>query len=147
MDSVAIEPASASVADAIERHLLASLASELVQGENHQFALAARSVEGELVGGVTARSSYGWLLIRTLWVAPVFRHRGIATSLMRDAEATGRALGCRAVWLHTSNPAARDVCSRLGYEAFGQRENQPVDTPASHRRWFMKKALQPDATD
>ena len=93
------------------------------------------------MAGLTASTSYGWLLIKTLWVHEDQRGTGLGRQLVEAAEKKAQDLGCANAWLDTSNPAAHGFYRALGYEAFGVLENDQYTTPTGHRRWFMKKRL------
>ncbi len=136
-----IGEADPSLADTIEAALLKSLQTTQPQSENSSFVLAARDREGTLTGGLTASTSYGWLLIKTLWIDEGQRHSGIGRNLMHRAEEKGRSLGCHAAWLDKSSPDALGSYEALGYEVFGQLENAAGEFPESHRRWFLRKSL------
>lgn len=134
-------PARSAVADAVETALLASLATINAQSRNESIVLAVHDGEGRLVGGLTAATSYGWLLVKTLWVDAAYRGAGLGRRLMQHAEEEGRKIGCHAVWLDTSNPEAHAVYLKLGYADFGVLANASGQHPESHRRWFMRKSL------
>lgn len=140
-DEFRITEDSAGAGHAIETELLRSLRDDLPQGENASFVLSARDAESRLAGGLTASTSYGWLLVKSLWVAPPYRRRSLGRMLLGRAEERARSIGCHGVWLDTSNPAAKDFYAGLGFIVFGKLENAPDQQPPSHRRWFMKKAL------
>ncbi|TCD14078.1 GNAT family N-acetyltransferase [Oricola cellulosilytica] len=129
------------VAKIIERELLSSLAAANTQTRNETIVLASRGDDGTLRGGLTASTSYGWLLIKTLWVEKRLRGRGLGQALVKRAEEEGRLIGCHGAWLDTSNPAAKAFYAGLGYEVFGVLENVSGQVPANHRRWFMRTAL------
>jgi ribosomal protein S18 acetylase RimI-like enzyme len=133
--------AEARVAAQIERALLADLAGINEQSENASVVLAAHGEDGALIGGATGSTSYGWLLVKTLWVAPSHRGTGLGRALMEEMEAAGRAHGCHAAWLDTSNGQAKAFYERLGYAVFGRLENAAGQTPEGHCRWFMKREL------
>jgi len=128
-------------AEAIESNLLQSLREHLPQSLNTHFVLSARNSEGQLIGGLTASSSYGWLLIKVLWVDQNYRSSGIGRDLMSRGQAKGRELDCHSAWLDTSNPDAMQFYAKLGYEAFGELANAEQQHPPGHHRWFMKKSL------
>ncbi len=136
-----IEDSDNTVAVAIENQLLASLQASLKQAENQSIVLALRDHNDTLAGGLTASTSYSWLLIKTLWVDQAHRGKGLGRSLMNRAEAKGRSTGCHSAWLDTSNPTAKIFYSRLGYAEFGKLCNTPQQHPPSHCRWFMQKSL------
>lgn len=127
----------------IEEKLLHSLATVNIQSSNSAFTLEARNTDGELIGGISASSAYGWLHIEILWVAEAARCSGIGRELMTRAHSRGLELGCHAVWLDTSNVAARDFYLRLNYIEFAQLSNSESEFPPQHRRWFMKCRLSP----
>lgn len=125
----------------IETELLTALRASQPQAVNDAFVLTVKDGEGVLAAGLTAGSSYGWLLIKSLWVSEEYRRQGLARRLMLQAEEQGLRLGCHAAWLDTSNLDAKRCYERLGYQVFGELKNEPDQHPASHCRWFMKKGL------
>ena len=125
----------------IEHHLLNALKRSNTQAHNESFVLKLTSDTGKLVGGLTASSSYGWLLIKTLWIDDSLQGTGFGRKLVLTAEQKGRDLGCFNAWLDTSSASAHAFYLKLGYREFGRLENTPDQPPAEHRRWFMKKAL------
>ena len=131
----------AELAGKIESELLRSLAKENIQTKNVSVLFAANSDNGDLIGGVTGWTSYGWLLVKTLWVSETLRGSGIGKQLMLAAEKEGKKLGCHSAWLDTSSSDARSFYMKLGYIDFGILENGPDRLPEFHNRWFMKKAL------
>ncbi|MSU91038.1 GNAT family N-acetyltransferase [Rhodobacteraceae bacterium 2CG4] len=133
-------PDAAALGARIEASLLADLRASLPQATNTGFVLTA-GPDDALEGGLAASASYGWLLIKALWVAPACRRTGLGRRLMARAEREGRASGCHSAWLDTSNPAARDFYLALGFTQFGRLENPPGSAPQDHRRWFLRKRL------
>lgn len=138
---LSIDDETVNVADVIETELLSSLAVQLPQSRNHRWVLAARDDQNTLVGGITAHTSYGWLLIKTLWVNQDFRRQGVGRRLVDAMEKRARVAGCHAAWLDTSSPDARRFYAELGYEIFGELANTPGQFPETHQRWFMKRPL------
>ncbi|MEX0347969.1 MAG: GNAT family N-acetyltransferase [Paracoccaceae bacterium] len=134
-------PQADQVAAEIEAALLASLAVTNTQSENSSFVLEERAPDGRLLAGLTASTSYGWLLVKTLWVDDALRGQGMGRRLMQAAEDKGREIGCHGAWLDTSNPEAHAFYRRLGYSDFGTLQNTPGYHPENHSRWFMKKRL------
>ncbi|WP_299637056.1 GNAT family N-acetyltransferase [uncultured Ruegeria sp.] len=138
-----IEPVSAHsvVTKEIEDNLLASLAGLNAQSTNATIVLSRRDPVGKLVAGVSGSTSYGWYLVKLLWVHEDLRGTGIGKTLMLEAEERARALGCHSAWLDTSNREAREFYLRIGYSEFGSLSNPPGNDPEGHCRWFMEKAL------
>ncbi len=125
----------------IEHALLKSLRDKQPQAVNRSFSIVANDQNGSMVAGLTGSTSYGWLLVKTLWVSDSQRRRGIGAELMARAETLARDEGCHAIWLDTSSEQAQAFYSQLGFENFGVLENTIDQHPASHKRWFMKKSL------
>lgn len=124
----------------IDQHLSASLHELLPQSLNTQFVLGVYAEE-TLIGGLTASTSYGWMLIKSLWTAEAYRGRGVGNALMRQAEEKARSLACHSAWLDTSNPVAKALYLKLGYEVFGELSNAGQSNLSEHFRWFMKKSM------
>lgn len=131
----------AEISEKIEEHLLRSLSDLNNQATNTSIVLMAKGDEGQIVGGVTGSTSYGWLLVKLLWVSDECRGAGIGTRLMQAVEDEARSLGCHSSWLDTSNAQARAFYLRLGYEDFGVLENGDLNDPSDHCRWFLKKGI------
>lgn len=129
------------VANAIETALLASLAKLNTQAENGSIVLAHRGENDVLMGGVTAVTSYGWLLIKTLWVEETQRGSGVGKQLVLATEGRARNIGCHSAWLDTSSESAHSFYSHLGFVDFGILANDKDQLPTDHCRWFMKKTL------
>jgi GNAT superfamily N-acetyltransferase len=126
----------------IEVELLRSLAQTNAQTANTQIVLTAEDpAGGGMAGGVVASTSYGWLLVKILWVRDDLRGCGAGRRLMDAVEDRGGQAGCHGAWLDTSSAAAREFYERLGYTEFGKLENAPGDSVPEHRRWFLQKRL------
>nr|WP_319384058.1 GNAT family N-acetyltransferase [uncultured Roseibium sp.] len=139
--SFADEKDRAAIAATVEDRLLHALAEENEQSDNEAFVLKATDDKGKLLGGLTASTSYHWLLIKTLWVDDSVRGAGLGARLVELAEHEARRLGCHAAWLDTSSPDAHRFYQKLGYEDFGILGNLRGQSLPDHRRWFMKKDL------
>lgn len=142
MATITIEDDCEETAGFIEAELLKALGGTLPQSRNSRFIIAARDEKNRLLGGLTASTSYEWMLIKTLWVDDSCRKQGIGAALVHFAEKRALSAGCHAAWLDTSNPNAMIFYLKLGYETFGQLANLPGQFAETHRRWFMKKSLQ-----
>lgn len=130
-----------SVATQLEAQLLKTLRREQPQAENEACIFVAKDEQEVMVGGLTASTSYGWLLIKIVWVADDQRGSGLGRALVQRAEDWGRDVGCHAVWLDTSSPGAKRFYEKLGFATFGELKNQPGQHPEGHCRWFMQKTL------
>ncbi|MEM7259608.1 MAG: GNAT family N-acetyltransferase [Pseudomonadota bacterium] len=139
MNPFEIHTAPGGAAAEIESRLLESLHAQQPQAHNSTFSLQADDCDQRLIGGLTAATSYGWLLIKTLWVHPDQRGSGVGRALVLAAEDRARQCDCHGAWLDTSSAAAREFYLRCGYVEFGVLANRPTQHPAQHRRWFMQK--------
>ena len=141
-----VEPNSvhADVSQEIEENLLASLAVLNSQSMNSTIVLTKRDSGGKLLAGVSGTTSYGWFLVKLLWVHEEHRRTGVGKTLVQEAEQRAKALGSHGAWLDTSNPKAHEFYLRLGYSDFGKLNNPPGNEPLGHCRWFMKKVLRPE---
>lgn len=102
---------------------------------NKPLAVFARDEEGELVGGVAGRTVYGSFVIHVLWVAPEYRHKGLGSRLMSQAEASARRRGCGSSQVDTLDFQALGLYQRLGFKVVGKVE----DFPPGHARYFLVK--------
>lgn len=149
--AIVISEASTEVGDELESKLLTTLRDTLPQSANASFVLSAnlRDASHEekpnrlepTIGGLTASTSYGWLLIKILWVDATYRRKGVGCMLLEQAERRALEFGCHSVWLDTSSPQAKTFYAAQGFTVFGLLSNSPTMFPAGHQRWFMQKSL------
>ena len=137
----AIEAVDTSVASEIEQSLLAELRQRFDQGHNTPITLTIKADDEKFIAGLGGSTAYGWLLIKTLWVAPKWRGQGFGRALVMDAMKRAAALQCHGVWLDTSSRDARAFYVSLGFEEFGTLENQQTQQPLNHCRWFLRRQL------
>ena len=141
---IRLSDSDAEAAGLIEQSLLETLRSELPQATNASFVLTLKDSVGTIVGGLTASTSYGWLLIKVLWVEEEHRGRGYGRQLVEAAERKAGDYDCHSVWLDTSHPGAMRFYLTLGFEVFGELSNAEGKFPEGHSRWFLKKSLSSD---
>jgi GNAT superfamily N-acetyltransferase len=91
--------------------------------------------DDEFVGGLAGFTAWEWLFVKWLWIRDDARGAGLAAQALEAAEGEAKKRGCRAAWLDTLNPAARDVYLRHGYIVFGELP----DFHHGHSRYFMQK--------
>jgi len=77
-------------------------------------------------------------------VAPELRGRGIGTELMHESESVVCARGYRAIVLgvEDSNPSAKRLYERLGYEEFATDNFEYVGAPSPNPGVWMRKELE-----
>lgn len=101
-------------------------------------AVMARDAEtGELVGGISGRSSLGLLFLDLVHIVEACRGAGLGRQLLEAAEAEGRRRGCVAAVLYTISFQAPGFYERHGWARFGEIPCLPPGT----RRIFMSKSL------
>ena len=99
-------------------------------------AAVARDEEGNLVGGVSGRTLYRWLLIEVVWVHEDLRGAGLGARLMAMAEAEAIGRGCIGAQVDTVTFQAPGFYRKLGYETVGTVEGFP---PGYARHYFSKR--------
>lgn len=125
----------------LEAQLLESIRADSTQARNEPIRFAMHAADGVLLAGLSGRTSYGWLHLDMLWVAPDHRKKGYGRKLVTRAFDKARSLGCHSAWLDTSTPAAFDAWQKLGFSEFGRLTNVAGQHPERHQRWFMRTSL------
>ena len=90
-----------------------------VDADEEKFVLKVENEKGEIIGGCVAEAyEYHWsrLLLEDLWVDKDYRHQGIGSMIIREAERIAREKGCRVVTLGTASYMARPFYEKHGYE-------------------------------
>jgi GNAT superfamily N-acetyltransferase len=99
-------------------------------------ALAIEDERGQMIGGLSGATAYGWLFVELLFVPESLRGQGVGTELIGRAEEEAVARGCHSVWLDTFEFQALGFYERMGYACFGELKNYPAGS-----RFFMSKRL------
>ncbi len=89
--------------------------------EKEEFVLKVENENGEIIGGCIAEAyEYHWsrVFLEELWVDEHFRHQGIGSMIIREAERIAREKGCRVVTLGTASYMARPFYEKHGYTVF-----------------------------
>jgi GNAT superfamily N-acetyltransferase len=104
--------------------------------EFYPVAFLVKDPSGAIIGGVFGNIVGGWLHVRSLWVDQIWRGRDYATQLMAAAERYAIAKGSVAAMLQTASYEARPLYEKLGYLAFCELNDHPVE---GHRRYYLTK--------
>ncbi|MDR5856705.1 GNAT family N-acetyltransferase [Caballeronia sp. LZ062] len=133
---------SVSVADwvdeSFEREVAGGLAAfnaTQMGPSGHRDLAVSVYVDDDFVGGLAGFTAWNWLFVKWLWIREDARGRGLARRALEAAEAEARKRGCRAAWLDTLNPQARDLYARCGYQTFGELAR----FHGERSRYFMQK--------
>lgn len=128
--------------DQAERTIAAGLNAfnDAATGVNDRRPLAVLAKDadtGEVLGGITGRTSLGLLFLNLVFLPERLRGAGLGGRLLRAAEEEGRRRGCRAGVLFTISFQAPGFYARHGWRVFGEI---PCDPPGTSRV-FMTKEL------
>ncbi|WP_303638834.1 GNAT family N-acetyltransferase [Stenotrophomonas tuberculopleuritidis] len=99
--------------------------------------LATDPASGEVVGGLSGRTSLGMVFVDLFYLPPAQRGSGLGSRILAAAEAEARQRGCRSGVLYTISFQAPDFYVKHGWTVFGQ---VPCDPPGT-RRVFLSKDL------
>ena len=107
-----------------------------------RLAVIARDrATGEVLGGLTGRTSLGLLFIDLFFLPESLRGGGLGSRMLLLAEEEARRRGCCAAVLYTISFQAPGFYERHGYRVFGEIPCHPPGTS----RLFMTKTLGPPA--
>ncbi len=98
-----------------------------VDADEELFILKIENENAEIIGGCIAEAyEYHWprMFIDTLWVDERYRHHGIGSMIIREAERIAREKGCRVVTLGTASYMARPFYEKHGYMVFTTLKKQ-----------------------
>lgn len=124
---------------AVLDHIIAY--NEAMAGPAHyrQIAIMLEDARtGAVQGGLWGKTSYDWMFVELLAIAPELRGQDHGTALMREAERLARARSCVGIWLDTYSFQARGFYEKLGFELFGSLPN----FPRGGERFFLRKYLE-----
>jgi hypothetical protein len=79
-----------AIATEIEDRLIESLRRNVPQNDSEPLILVARDGP-TMIGGLIGSTSYGWLLVKVLWVAEEMRGRGFRQVSRQSVLPVGRA--------------------------------------------------------
>ena len=97
--------------------------------------LATDPASGEVVGGLSGRTSLGLLFIDLFYLPPAHRGNGLGSQMLAAAEEEARRRGCRSAVLYTISFQAPDFYVEHGWTVFGQ---VPCDPPGTSRVFLSK---------
>lgn len=92
---------------------------------------------GDVLGGITGRSSLGLLFLDLFYLPEALRGAGLGSELLRRFEQEGRRRGCFSAVLYTISFQAPDFYQRHGWQRMGEVPCLPPGTS----RIFMSKTL------
>jgi GNAT superfamily N-acetyltransferase len=123
--------------DALSDGLSSFNTKEVGPSEWLPLAIFIRGDGGEVTGGLSGYTAWGWLFTQRLWLGEELRGQRLSERLLQMAEDEALRRGCHGAWIDTFNPVALRVYERHGYAVFGTLP----DCPEGHSRWFLQKRL------
>ncbi|EAV9820586.1 GNAT family N-acetyltransferase [Listeria monocytogenes] len=99
---------------------------------------AALNESGEIVGGVTAKISYGELHVSLLSVDQNTQSSGVGSELMAQIERYGRANNCHHISLTTFSYQAPEFYKKCGFTELGRVKDFPIK---GEEKFFFIKYL------
>ena len=136
-----VEAPSPELAQFFERRIEEFILERWEEKERRPLAVTVRNDEGEIVGGVSARTFGLWLLIDNLWVHESLRGQDMGSRILTTVEQAAIQRGCRYSLLDTLGFQARPFYERFGYRV---QWEQP-QYPRTGSKFFMTKELVPVA--
>jgi GNAT superfamily N-acetyltransferase len=97
-----------------------------------------RDGQGNIVGGLTGGTYWGWLYIGRLWLVENVRGLGYGSRLLIEAEQEALKRGCHHAYLDTQDFQALRFYQEHGYTIYGELE----DMPLGHKRYSLQKKLE-----
>ena len=110
-----------------------------VDADEEEFVFKIENETGITIGGCIATAyEYHWsrMFLNELWVEESYRHQGIGSMILREAERTAREKGCRVVTLGTASYMARPFYEKHGYTVF-----TTIKTPNGYISYSLVKYL------
>ncbi|ECC1497180.1 GNAT family N-acetyltransferase [Listeria monocytogenes] len=99
---------------------------------------AALNEAGEIIGGATAKNSYGELHVSLLSVDQNTQGKGVGTELMAQIERYGRANNCHHISLTTFSYQAPEFYKKCGFTELGSVKDFPIK---GEEKFFFIKYL------
>ncbi|MBK1794730.1 GNAT family N-acetyltransferase [Devosia sp. WQ 349] len=133
---VTASPAAENL-DTISKGLASFNQAMVGPSEKQNLAVVVRNEGGEIVGGISGYTAWGWLYTQWLWIDESTRGQSLAGRMLEAAENEARQRGCHSAHIDTFSPHALHVYKKSGYEVFGELP----DFPKGNTRSFLKKSL------
>jgi len=111
--------------------------SEFVPCEFEELSVFQRSDNGEILGGLTGKTFWGWLHIEYLWVSELERGRKVGSQIILAAESEAIKRGCIGSTLDTFSFQALGFYEKLGYSLVGKLSGYLGE----HERFYLQKKL------
>ncbi|EAE3614298.1 GNAT family N-acetyltransferase [Listeria monocytogenes] len=114
------------------------LGYDIPKNDAVHIGFAALNESGEIVGGVTAKISYGELHVSLLSVDQNTQGSGVGSELMAQIERYGRANNCHHISLTTFSYQAPEFYKKCGFTELGRVKDFPIK---GEEKFFFIKYL------
>ena len=111
--------------------------STFVPSEFEELSVFCRSVNDDIIGGLTGKTFWGWLHIEYLWVEEAQRGKNIGTDIVLAAESEAKKRGCVGSTLDTFSFQALGFYQKLGYSQVGKLSGYRD----KYDRFYLQKKL------
>lgn len=106
--------------------------------EKIPLAITVEDPDGNIIGGVSAKTFGLWLLIDNLWISESQRGKDLGSKILASLESAAIGRGCLYALLDTLDFQARPFYEKNGYKV----EWTQSDYPTKGAKYFMTKNLQ-----
>jgi GNAT superfamily N-acetyltransferase len=131
------EDASPETLKALQSLLREYNTAQAGDGNVKPLRIFIRDDAGQVLGGLSGWSFWGWLHIDTLTLHESLRRLGYGTRLMAMMEEEARRRGCCGIYLETYSFQALPFYQKLGFSLFGELDR----FPGEHKLYFLRKTL------
>jgi GNAT superfamily N-acetyltransferase len=129
----------ARVADGLNGYNIAAVGSR----DSQPLWLIARDREGAVQAGLKGRTLWSWLYVEWFWVAESFRHSGLGSCMLRQAEQIAHERNCVGAYLYTYSFQAPAFYARHGYVEFGRLDGLPPGMATIFLRKYLRASIGP----
>ncbi|OSN07004.1 acetyltransferase [Lonsdalea iberica] len=108
------------------------------EGDIYPLFLTFTNDNNDIIAGLVARTWWGALEIKFLWVDEPYRHAGLGRQMMQQAETEAIKRGCHMAYVDTFSFQAKGFYEKLGYQEYGHLAGY------AHRftRHYLRKEFQ-----
>lgn len=119
-----VEKPDQSLREPIFNRLIEFNARAMGPANREPLAILLRDPDSnEIVGGLWAIFSHGWLFVELLFLPDNLRGTGVGSTLVAKAEDAAMKRGCKGVHLDTYDFQAPGFYEKLGYKPYGKLEH------------------------
>lgn len=113
------------------------LPDEIGFEKDTKFAVFAKDINGDIMGGIRANAFWNYCFIELLWLSKDARGLGVGSKLITAAENFAKEKGFEYLRTETLSFQAKPFYEKLGFKQFGEL----ADHPKGHTTYCLVKAL------